>query len=67
MEFDKLNENTVKYKGCNYKSTELHKKVIQRCSCQGGNQTVEGYFCEKREIFKVTPEICEACPVYETR
>ena len=67
MEFEELNQNTIKFNSCKYKSIDLHKKLIKRCSCSGGDYTVEGYFCEAREIFKVTPEICEECPVYETR
>jgi hypothetical protein len=67
MNIEPLNENTLKFNTCKYRSAELEKKLIQRCSCKGGNYTIEGYRCEARQIFQVTLEICNNCPVYESK
>lgn len=56
-----------KFENCKYRSEKEESVTIQRCSCQGGNYTDTGYRCSKRDIFKVTPEICQYCWAFEKR
>lgn len=67
MNIEEINENSLKFQTCKFKSPEEIERHIQRCSCQGGNYTIKGYFCEARQLFQVTEEICKDCPVYETK
>jgi hypothetical protein len=54
-----------KFDTCKSRSEQEITRTIRRCSCQGGNYDIKGYFCEKRDIFNVTPEICRVCDLYE--
>jgi hypothetical protein len=56
-----------KFNNCIHRSQEEETITIQRCSCQGGNYTDSGYKCLKRNIFKITPEICEYCCEFERK
>jgi anaerobic ribonucleoside-triphosphate reductase len=56
-----------KFTECKFRSIEQEARVIKRCSCQGGNYVDHGYFCNKRQIFKLTPETCESCESFESK
>ena len=56
-----------KFDTCKHRSEQEISKTIQRCSCQGGNYEVKGYFCYKKNILKVEPEICIHCNEYESK
>lgn len=56
-----------KFLNCEYRSENEETVTIQRCSCQGGNYTDTGYRCSKRDIFKVTSEICNYCSVFKDK
>jgi len=56
-----------KFCTCKHRSPELITRMIQRCSCQGGNYTVTSYECFKREILDVTEEICKNCSEYDPK
>ena len=58
--FDKLNT-------CKHRSAEEQVRIIKRCACQGGNFEQRGYFCNAKQIFNVTQEICQGCQVYESK
>jgi hypothetical protein len=55
------------FDSCKHRSPDQIGKIIQRCSCQGGNYEVKGFFCNKRNIFKLEPSICQSCEVYESK
>jgi hypothetical protein len=65
MSIEQLNPDSTKFHTCKFRSLEEIEKTIKRCSCQGGDFTTKGYWCEQREIFQVTEEICKDCPVYQ--
>lgn len=67
MSIEQINQDTIKFNTCKFKSTEEIERLVKRCSCQGGDYTVKGYFCETRQIFQVSPEICKDCPIYEAK
>jgi hypothetical protein len=67
MSIDPLNLDSIKFHTCKYRSEEEQEKLIKRCSCQGGDYILRGYWCDKRQIFQVTPETCQQCPVYEAK
>jgi len=55
------------FDSCKHRSPEPISKIIQRCSCQGGNYEVKGFFCNKRNIFKLEPSICQTCELHEPK
>lgn len=67
MNIEPLNESSDKFNTCKFRSSETVTKTIKRCSCQGGDYTVSAYFCNERQIFDVTTEICKECPIYESK
>jgi hypothetical protein len=68
MSIEEVNINpSSNFNTCKHRSTEEIDKLIKRCSCQGGDYTLKGYYCEIRQIFQVTPEICSECPIYESK
>jgi hypothetical protein len=56
-----------KLHNCKFRSETELVKVIRRCSCRGGNYEKKGYFCNKKQIFEVTPDICQNCELFESR
>jgi hypothetical protein len=67
MDIEELNDNLIKFNTCKFRSNEKYSQTIQRCSCQGGNYTIEGFFCTERDIFDVKPKMCRDCSVYESK
>ncbi len=59
--------NVNKFDTCKFRSAVETTQIIKRCSCQGGDYELKGYFCEERQIFQVTNEICTSCPVYQAK
>ena len=66
MEIEELNSGSINFNTCKFRSKEQDSRLIKRCSCQGGDYVLEGYWCEQRQIFQVTPEICSECPEYKS-
>ena len=64
---NELEQNLIKFNTCRFRSEQEIERVIHRCSCQGGNYNEKGFFCEKRDIFKVAPETCVECTEYESK
>jgi hypothetical protein len=56
-----------KYKTCIFKSPEEVSKIIQRCSCQGGNYEIKGFFCNKKQLMNVAPSDCQDCDEYQSK
>ena len=54
MSIEKLNPESVNFHTCKFRSEEEQERLVKRCSCQGGDYTSRGYWCEQREIFQVT-------------
>jgi len=54
-----------KHKTCIFRSADVVSKTIKRCSCQGGNYEVQGYFCNKKQLMDVKPSDCESCTEYQ--
>lgn len=67
MSIEEIKSNPSKFQTCKYRSDEELEQLIKRCSCQGGDYTIKGYVCNARQIFQVTEEICEGCPIYEAK
>jgi len=65
MSIEQLNPQSVNFHTCIFRSAGEHERLIKRCSCRGGDYTIKGYWCEKRQIFDVKQEICETCTEYE--
>ena len=65
MSIEQLNLESVNFHTCKFRSIQEHERLIKRCSCRGGDYTVKGFLCEKRQIFDVKPEICSICAEYE--
>lgn len=53
-----------KFDNCTHRSEEEHTITIHRCKCQGGDYRDTGYKCFGRNIFKVSPSICEFCSLF---
>jgi hypothetical protein len=64
---EKLTSDSFNFHTCRHRSDSEIEKLVKRCSCQGGNFLVKGYWCEKRELFQVTEGICSECQVYESK
>lgn len=56
-----------KLQNCIFRSETELIKIIKRCACKGGNQEKKGFFCNKRQIFDITPDICQNCELFEPR
>lgn len=56
-----------KFNHCKHRSPEEESRIIKRCSCQGGDYVEKGYFCHKRQIFKLGTQICEICELFESK
>lgn len=65
MSIDQLTNESLNFHTCQFRSETEQERVIKRCSCQGGDFTIKGYWCEKRQLFEITPEICAICPEYQ--
>lgn len=57
----------TKFDTCKHRSVLPIKKIVKRCSCQGGNYEKEGFFCNKRQIFGINHSFCESCQEYESK
>jgi hypothetical protein len=66
MNIEPLNPE-LKFNKCKFRSEQEEERLIKRCSCQGGDYTIKGYNCHAREIFQVTEDICEDCPIFEAK
>ena len=67
MSIEEINPGNLNFQTCKFRSEDKIDRVIQRCSCQGGNYTISAYFCNERQIFEVSPEICKECPIYQSK
>jgi hypothetical protein len=67
MDILPLSDNNLNFNTCKFRSADKVEKLIKRCSCQGGDYTLSAYFCNERQIFDVSPEICKECPIYESK
>lgn len=67
MDIEPISSEPSKFQTCKFRSTGEVERLIKRCSCKGGNYTIKGYYCEARQIFKVSEEICQECPIYEAK
>jgi hypothetical protein len=67
MNIEQIFDPHTRFSTCKYRSEEEVEKIIQRCECRGGNYKDKGFFCEKREIFKLTEGICNICQDYESK
>ncbi len=56
-----------KFDTCRHRSEQEISKTIKRCSCQGGNYETKGFFCYKKNIFKVNHNFCATCDQYEAK
>jgi hypothetical protein len=56
-----------KFGTCKHRSEEEVSQTIKRCSCQGGSYEVKGYYCNKKNIIKLEPDICIHCEEYESK
>ena len=66
MSIEQLSPESINFHTCKFRSEEEQDRLIKRCSCQGGDYNLRGYWCEQRQIFQVTPEICSDCPEYKS-
>ena len=67
MDPQELNENTLNFNTCKFRSNEKINRLVKRCYCRGGDYTISAYFCNEMQIFDVSPEICKECPIYEPK
>ena len=57
----------TKYNTCIFRSSEEVSKTINKCSCQGGNYEIKGYFCNKKQLMDVNESDCESCEEYQSK
>lgn len=67
MSIDELTPESINFHTCKFRSEEEQDRLIKRCSCQGGDYNLRGYWCEQRQIFQVTQEICATCSEYQNK
>jgi hypothetical protein len=65
MSIDELTPESINFHTCKFRSEEEQDRLIKRCSCQGGDYNLRGYWCEQRQIFQVNQEICATCSEYQ--
>jgi hypothetical protein len=56
-----------KFNTCRHRSPEEITKTIKRCSCQGGDIEAKGFFCFKKNLFKINEQYCNVCEMYESK
>jgi len=54
-----------KYDKCAYKSAEQYTRKVKICC--NNYKDVTAYDCEKREIFPLAPNHCEACQEFKAK
>jgi hypothetical protein len=64
---NELQDGRFKFLNCKFRSEDVISKNIKRCACQGGSYTDQGYQCNKRNIFKINPDICTHCSEFENK
>jgi hypothetical protein len=67
MNIEPLDSGSFKYHTCKFKSENKIKRVIKRCACQGGDYEIHADYCNKLDVFDLTPDICELCDHYESK
>lgn len=67
MNIEPINDDSLKFNTCKFRSSELITQFIKRCSCKGGDYEIKGYVCNKKRIFNVTEQICKDCESYESK
>lgn len=67
MNIESLNINPNNFDTCKFRSKNEVTKLIKRCSCQGGDYEIKGYYCEERQLFQINKEICSVCPLYHSK
>lgn len=67
MNIEPINNSSMNFNTCKFRSKEPVIQKIKRCSCQGGDYEKAVHVCHERQIFDVTQEICEDCPIYESQ
>ncbi len=67
MDIQPITEEPSKFLTCKFRSESETERLIKRCSCKGGDYTARGYYCDARQLFQVTEEICKECPIYESK
>ena len=60
-------DGEILFNTCKYRSEQPEERTINRCQCQGGPYVDSGFVCSSRQIFKVTKEVCEICPIYQPK
>jgi hypothetical protein len=56
-----------KFNNCIYRSEHEEKTIVHRCKCRGGNYEDSGYRCSAKSIFKIVPEICQFCNIFQKK
>jgi hypothetical protein len=60
-------DGQYKFDNCKHRSEEIKTTIIRRCACQGGDYEDSGHECSARKIFKITPDVCEYCYMFENK
>lgn len=66
LQLENINGDS-KFATCQFRSADSIKKTIKRCSCRGGDYEEQGFFCHKKQIFKITEEFCASCEEYKSK
>lgn len=67
MSNDQEPDGEFKFQNCKHRSPDQKSVFVKRCPCQGGDYIDIGYECVARKIFKVTPEVCQYCHMFEQK
>jgi hypothetical protein len=60
-------EDGKKFDTCMYRSLDEVSRLIKRCSCKGGNYEHKGFYCNKKQVFDINKEFCDACEEYKSK
>lgn len=68
INIEPLTPTSIKFNSCKFRSVDPVTQIKKGCPCKGGGDyMITAYICEKRQIFEVNDEICNACDVYESK
>jgi hypothetical protein len=67
MNIEPINSDSIKFNTCKFRSENPITQTVKRCSCRGGDYQITAYFCNKRQLFQITEDICKNCEFYESK
>lgn len=64
MKPSQIDSPHFKFNTCKFRSEEMQEREIQNCCSV---DIVKGYYCQRRDLFRLFANTCLVCPMYEKK